>query len=401
MLSFKSFLTESSEEVAYAKHQDHPEDNAIKSPEGFEHAVSTVKGAQKALKTGSFGNDHVSMKLDGAPAIVFGHHPTTGKFFVTTKHGAFAKTPKFASSHDEVEQHFGHNPGLAQKMHSAFEHLSKIAPKKGIFQGDLMHDQSDMKHSDHDVSFKPNTITYHIGKDTSEGKKAVKSKIGVAVHTEIHGNPDHPETMRAAPIQDHSVFKSHPDVHMISPEMKIEKGAHLSKEEHAQIDHHLKKAEELHNSVPSTHHDIINNHLDHISTYINKTIRTGETPTTSGLREHIKSRLSNEVDKMKSEKGKAQKTEAMNNALSFHDTHENLFNKALQIHHHIQSAKNIIVKGLNTANEKQNPMKQSIDGKSTDPEGYVMQHKGRVTKLVNRGEFARANFLRPKEWQQK
>lgn len=401
MRSFKSFLKESSDEVAYAKHQDHPEDNAIKSQHGFEHAVSTLHSVQKGLKTGSFEDSHVSTKLDGAPAIVFGHHPTTGKFFVTTKHGAFAKTPKFASSHAEIDQHFGHNPGLSQKMHNAFEHLSKVAPKKGMYQGDLMHDHGDLKHTDHEVSFKPNTITYHIGKDTSEGKKAVKSKVGIAVHTEIHGNPDQPETMKAAPIQDHSVFKPHADVHMISPETKIEKGAHLSKEEHAKVDEHIKKAQEIHNGLSSTHHDIIDQHADHLETYINKTVRTSEKPTTAGLREHIKTRMSNEIDKMKSEKGKANKTEALNNALAFHDTHEKSFAKALQIHHHIQSAKNLLIKGLNTANQKQSQMKQTIDGNGTDPEGYVVQHKNRVTKLVNRSEFAKANFLRPKEWQQK
>ena len=36
--------------------------------------------------------------------------------------------------------------------------------------------------------------------------------------------------------------------------------------------------------------------------------------------------------------------------------------------------------------------------KETDPEGYVVQHKGRITKMVDRGEFSRANFAKPKEW---
>ena len=106
-------------------------------------------------------------------------------------------------------------------MHHALEHLPKVTPKKGMYQGDYMHDTHDLKHSDHEVSFKPNTITYHIHKDSNEGKKAVNSKIGVAVHTQIHGNPDHPETMHAAPLHDHSVFKKHPDVHLISPEAKL------------------------------------------------------------------------------------------------------------------------------------------------------------------------------------
>jgi hypothetical protein len=43
-------------------------------------------------------------------------------------------------------------------------------------------------------------------------------------------------------------------------------------------------------------------------------------------------------------------------------------------------------------------MQQSIEGKKTDPEGYVVQHEGQITKMVNRGEFAKANFNKPKTW---
>ena len=34
--------------------------------------------------------NHISVKIDGAPAIVWGTHPQTGKFFVSTK-SAFNK----------------------------------------------------------------------------------------------------------------------------------------------------------------------------------------------------------------------------------------------------------------------------------------------------------------------
>ena len=220
MLTFLSYITEATG-VASAKHQEHPEDNAIKSKTGFTHAVSSLRAIHKGLQSGNTGDTHISTKLDGAPAIVFGHHPTSGKFFVATKHAAFGKTPKLASSHAEVDQHFGHSAGLAQKMHHALEHLPKVTPKKGIYQGDYMHDHSEIKHDDHQISFKPNTISYHINKNTPEGKKALSSKMGIAVHTKIEGNPDHSETMHAHPLTDHSSFKKHPDVHMISPEAKL------------------------------------------------------------------------------------------------------------------------------------------------------------------------------------
>ena len=219
---FVALMEEAASGIASAKHQEHPEDNAVKSKAGFEHAISSLKALHKGLKTGSHEEGtHVSTKLDGAPAIVFGHHPKSGKFFVATKHAAFGKTPKLATSHEEVTKHFGHSAGLEQKMHHALEHLPKVTPKKGVYQGDYMHDTHDLKHSDHEVHFKPNTIKYHLDKNSEEGKKAVASKIGIAVHTKIEGNPDQPETLHAHPLTDHGSFKKHKDVHLISPEAKL------------------------------------------------------------------------------------------------------------------------------------------------------------------------------------
>ena len=398
MLDFKSYLIESDGQgIASAKHQEHPEDDAIRSHEHFKHAVSALRAVHHALKTGNSGDTHISTKQDGAPAVVYGHHPKTGKFFVATKHSAYGSTPRLATTHAEVDQHFGHSPGLAQKMHAALEHLPKIAPKKGVFQGDFMHDSSEMKHDDHEVSFKPNTIRYHLGRNTPEGKKAVKAKIGFSTHTKIDGDPDRPETLQASPLRSTTGFRSHPDVHHISAQTSLGSGGHVTEKESKQVEHHLKQAEKINKDLHPNHHDIVNRHAEHISTYINQTVRTGERPTTQGLRKHIQTRMQKEVDKMKTAKGKAAKTERMNAALAHHDTHEEHFGKALEIHHHVQQAKNILVSGLNRATKNANPMRQTIDNKETDPEGHVVHHEGKTIKMVNRQEFSRANFA-PKDW---
>lgn len=174
--------------------------------------------------------------------------------------------------------------------------------------------------------------------------------------------------------------------------------SNLSKEQHAAIEHHLNKAQEIHDSLSDAHHDIVNKHDTHFSTYINKTVREGSKPSVEGLRSHISERMGKELGKLSSEKGRAKKSEEIAGALAHHDTHVDHFKKALDIHHHMQAAKDILTKGLHKAQETNNPMKQSIDGKKTDPEGYVVHHKGQSVKMVNRQEFARANFNAAKEW---
>ncbi|CAB5221520.1 hypothetical protein UFOVP245_176 [uncultured Caudovirales phage] len=171
----------------------------------------------------------------------------------------------------------------------------------------------------------------------------------------------------------------------------------LSPEESKKVEHHLAKAEEIHNKLPPEHHDIVSKHDIHFSTYINKTVRTGEKPSTEGLRTHIAQRMGNEIDKVKTDKAKAAKTENMNSALAYHDTHEPHFTKALQIHHNVQTAKDILTTGLHKAQVAHNPMTQSIEGEKSDPEGYVVKHKGEIIKMVHRGKFSQANF-KPKTW---
>ena len=173
--------------------------------------------------------------------------------------------------------------------------------------------------------------------------------------------------------------------------------SNLSKEQSSQFEHHMAAAKELHDKQPHDFHDIVNKHSEHVSTYINKTVRDDSKPSTKGLRSHIAERMGKEVDKVSTPKAKAQKTENMNNALKHHDDNEQHFANALKIHHHIQQAKNILVHGLNKAN-KHGGMEHHIDDKETHPEGYVAHHSGASIKLVDRAEFSKANFAATKAW---
>ena len=61
------------------------------------------------------------------------------------------------------------------------------------------------------------------------------------------------------------------------------------------------------------------------------------------------------------------------------------------MHNHIQKAKNVLVKNLE---QNEGGLEHHIDGKRTGPEGFVVNHAGEPTKLVNREEFAKANLLK-------
>ena len=143
------------------KHLEHPEDSILNKGR---------EGALEILKYLKSKKNKISVKYDGAPAIVWGRNPENGKFFVGTK-SVFNKVKiKINYTHHDIEVNHGHIPRVASILHLCFEKLPRY---DGIFQGDFIgYGGTD--------TFDPNTITYKFDKD-------VKQDIVVAAHTRYIG----------------------------------------------------------------------------------------------------------------------------------------------------------------------------------------------------------------------
>ena len=94
MKSFIDFLREEAEEEgAKLKHIHHAEDRPLMhGSEGFTHAHGALTQAHEHMKSGK-KSSALTMKYDGSPSVVYGHHPENGKFFVASK-SAFNKDRK-------------------------------------------------------------------------------------------------------------------------------------------------------------------------------------------------------------------------------------------------------------------------------------------------------------------
>ena len=90
----------------------------------------------------------VSTKIDGAPAIVWGKNPATGKFFVGTKSVFNKKLIKINEAHSDIDRN--HSGPVADILHHCFDYLPAI---DGIVQGDFIGFGGD-------DTYCPNTITY-------------------------------------------------------------------------------------------------------------------------------------------------------------------------------------------------------------------------------------------------
>lgn len=381
MITFRHFIAE---QAAAGKltHLTHAEDMLFSG--SGQHAIDTLKAVDDKIKGGQ-NSTYVSTKYDGSPSLVYGHNPENGRFFVATK-SAFNVNPKINYTPEDVERNHGHAPGLANKLKLSLQHLPKIAPKKGVFQGDLMHSAEDLSVTNNKLNFKPNTISYSINRQSPHGRRAASSQLGIVTHTKYIGNSL--ENMEAQPLHSSTSFNQHKDVHQIDPTIDFNDTKHTPSSQ-AQFNTHITQAEELHSKQPQEFHHAIQQHTSHLEPYINATVRSGEKPSTKGYVSFLQSKGEKEVDSVKTPKAKQQKQSFSDARIQHVTDNQQHFDTAFKIHHHIQQAKNALVDTLSNGSD----FEHTIGGVATKPEGFVATHNGKMVKLVDRTEFSRQNLL--------
>jgi hypothetical protein len=339
-------------------------------------------------------SNKLTMKYDGSPSIVYGHHPETGKFFVASK-SAFNKNPKLNYTPEDVEKNHGHAPGLVEKLKAGLEHLPKIAPKEGVYQGDVMFTKPDIKkNKDGSASFTPNTITYTAKGDKAESIK--KAKFGVVTHTRYTGTTL--GNMKASGDVNESDFGNHADVYHHTASYDAS-GAHYGDQSQKRVLSELSKAKTIHEAEGDKMYKSIHpqhaGEAGHLSTYINQTVRDGSTPSAAGLQQHIAGKYEKIVSKLKTEKSQNAKLDELKGHLEHIKKNESAYTNLLKMHGHLANAKNELVKSLES---NEGSYAHAIGGVASKPEGFVYNHthKGvtEPTKLVNRAEFARQNLLK-------
>jgi len=137
----------------------------------IEHPEDMILTGDLSVVELLYNFDKVSVKMDGAPAIVWGKDPATGTFFVGTKAVFNKKKIRIAHSHEEIDQHYVEE--VADILHACFNFLPRT---DSILQGDFIGWGNGR-------TFTPNTITYSF-------PEFVKQKIIIAPHTEYFAEND-------------------------------------------------------------------------------------------------------------------------------------------------------------------------------------------------------------------
>lgn len=133
-------------------HQQHPEDTILT---GDLSAVDDL-----------YSKGQVSLKIDGAPAVVWGHYQ--GQFFVCTKAAFNKKKVRLCFNSEDIFTHFGHQDTVADLLFLMLKYIPRDEFPL-IYQGDFMgFGRTD--------TFKTNTLTYVF-------PEVIDQKLVIAPHT--------------------------------------------------------------------------------------------------------------------------------------------------------------------------------------------------------------------------
>ncbi len=238
------------------------------------------------------------------------------------------------------------------------------------------------------VSFNPNPsgLTYHA--QGREAEKIGRAKIGVVTHLKYEGSDI--TDMSAHSNVDHENFNSHHDVHQIDPRIDASQ-VDYGKKDHDKFYKHMDAAKKIHDTHGKEMYSAVERHSGaggHLETYINHTVRTGETPDAAGFSKFINDKYIKMRDKYKTQIKRDQVDAERKSHIEHIATNSKHYNNLLAMHGHLQKAKNVLVHALN----KNSEFKHTHAGEAANPEGYVIHH-GTPSKLINRTEFSRRNLL--------
>ena len=388
-------------------HLEHLEDNILNGgSQGGKEAVTFLRSLGDMLDQGA-ADTRVTVKWDGAPAIICGVNPENGRFFVGTKSVFNKVSPKIAYSQDDVDGMYP--PGqLAEKLKDAYKYLSTLSIPN-VVQGDLLFTDDKYEANiggDTCIAFQPNTIVYAVPKDSDIGQKINEAKFGIVFHTQYNGRTM--DTMSASfggiNIQGNSnVFVTSSDFRNASGE------ANMTTAEKTTYNNLVNKTEGSLKQASRFLDMMKENNMNKFTlnimfkTFFNRYVREGRNligarNTARDFAMYFSNALDKEIDSKKMKTTKDKYLELKNKGLKFINDNQQAIYMTVASYMNLQAAKNFMIRKLQKVNTFGTFLKTENGYRVTAPEGFVAIRSGRALKLVDRLEFSRANFTADKNW---
>ena len=402
-------LTESAVVEAEGKntHLEHLEDNIFnKGYDGAKEAVNYLYSLHEMLDGSTNSPVSMTTKWDGAPAIIAGRDPKSGKFFVGTK-GVFAQKPKINFTDKDIEaNHPGE--GLQDKLKLALMTLKKLKWNT-VAQGDFLFAKDTLSMDEIDgenyLTFTPNTLTYAVPSQTQLASDIVKSDIGIVWHTEYVGGPTLADTTAKFGFDSSVLGQASGVWHRDAIIKDLSGTVTFTAGESADIMQAITIANDYLKSVDSETFswlgkgtDLVGkSFLEQLKAHVNNQVRAGQfdepTKFAQGFIQKYIDYMNKEIDKVKQQKTIDAKTQIMVKGVAFIRDHIESIVSVYDLYLKVIEAKVKIVKKLEQI-RVMDTFEETPDGyEVTGEEGFVaVDRMGNALKLVDRLEFSRINF---------
>ena len=376
--------------------------------EGGKAVVEYFRGLLLTLKGTSSEAIQVSVKWDGAPAVICGINPDNGRFFVGTK-SVFAQSPKINYTKRDIAKNHG-TDDLGQKLLKCLVHLKKLG-MTGVYQGDLLFTDEDITRKNIDgqphLTFNPNTITYAVPEQSTLGRTIDAAKVGIIFHTTYTG--DSLADMNASAGADVETFTKSNDVFFDNANYKDVSGtAKFTDEETQSFVNEIDVLENLLSGVPRNLINLIGANKDFVpffQMYINAMVKQGKLPTNatqflSGFRKFYDERMKQQISGLKAQKALQLRQDKMKQMPQFLNKLKQPLQRMLSFYKQVQKMKAIVLRKMNQAMAIGSFQQTDSGLQVTEPEGFVAVDKsGTAVKLVDRLGFSRRNLTAIKKFQ--
>ncbi len=320
------------------------------------------------------GHSETTLKWDGSPAIVFGRDEM-GQFILTDKSGFTAKGyDGKAKSAKELRQMFtNRKPPMddARKrfignMMDIFDEYEKATPPnfRGFMKGDLMY-YNTPPIKDGAYLIKPNIVQYEVNPKSKIGQRIGQSKTGVVVHQYV-GDQFNSTEGAIHQIQGTEVF--------VIPPVFVQEPVKVST---SQIDKMAAFAKRYSNDFANLFNPGnlkgMSDFPNMLYSYINSKVDTGLEGLGTDFVEWLGTKKLTDRKRM--------------NVTQYVDNNREALQALWKVIAGIMKMKDILIQKFDA---QASDVRQSINGQSGG-EGYVINYKGDLVKLVPRSTFSAAN----------
>ena len=389
-------------------HLEHLEDNILNDgSQGGKEAVAFLRSLGKMLDQGA-ADARVTVKWDGAPAVICGVNPENGRFFVGTKSVFNKVSPKISYSENDVDDLYP--PGqLAEKLKASYKYLSQLSIPN-VIQGDLLFTDDKYEATiggETCIAFQPNTIVYAVPKDSDIGQKIEEAKLGIVFHTSYSG-----KTLDAMSASFGGItVQGNNDVFVTSSDFRNASGeANMTQAEKTTYMNLVNKTEGSLKQASRFLDMMKTNNMNKFTlnimfkTFFNSYIRQGKTligarNTARDFAQYFSNALDKEIATKKMKTTKDKYLELKNKGLKFISDNQQAIYMTVASYMNLQAAKNFMIRKLQKVNTFGTFLRTPDGYRVTAPEGFVAIRSGQALKLVDRLEFSRANFTADKNWE--